>query len=366
MPTARPIADMTWLPYRIGMRDPGFRTAGGGFPAITGCFVFLHLADGTVGRGAAIAQERFGLGSQVVAAYLRELRPRLLGQDAMAPGARMQELRRLRQVPAVVLAGIDCALHELNALAVGQPLHFLFGGPVRARVAQARMVPAKPAPAMAQAASALAGEGYGFLKVKLLGRPETDLAAVAAVREAVGPAARLMVDANGAFDLKDALAILPVLDSLGVEIFEEPLARGDVSGLRRLRDIGRLRIEADESANSIPAIARLLSAEAVDIVGLKVSKLGGLAATFQAACLCDAAGIPYRLGAAFGPALLQAQSLSLAACLPNLVWASEQAVFADLVDDPGTGLEVRDGFLAVSDRPDCGVRLHLGNAAGGA
>lgn len=353
-----PIADMTWQPYRIGMRDQAFRSAGGTFPALTGCFVFLHLADGTVGRGAAIAQERFGLEPEVVAAYLRELRPRLLGQDAMAPGARMQELRRLRQVPAVVLAAIDCALHELNALVAGVPLHFLFGGPVRDRVAQARMVPAKPPPAMAQAASALVEEGYGFLKVKLLGRTEADLAGVAAVREAVGPAIRLMVDANGAFALKDALAILPELERLGVEIFEEPLAQGDVSGLRRLRDAGRLLIEADESADSIPAIARLQAAEAVDIVGLKVSKLGGLAATFQAACLCDAAGIPYRLGAAFGPALLQAQSLSLAACLPNLVWASEQAVFADLEDDPGIGLEVRDGSLSVSDRPDSGVRLN--------
>jgi len=348
---------MTWRAYRIGMRDADFRSAGGAFPAITGFFVFLHGPGGAVGRGTAIAQERFGLGPAVVEAYLQELKPRLVGQDAAAISARILALERLRQVPAVVRAGVDCALHELNATVRGMSLEGLFGGVLRDRVVQARMVPLKPPEEMARIAAGFVAEGYGFLKVKLVGRPGTDIPAVAAVREAVGPDIRLMVDANGAFGLKEALAILPELERLGVEIFEEPLALGDLSGLRALRGRARLRVEADESAASVAAIRQILAQEAVDIISLKVPKLGGLRATFQAACLCDAAGIPYRLGAAFGSALLQAQSLVLSACLPNLTWASEHAVFADYLDDPCTGLRVRNGALAVPVGADCGVRL---------
>lgn len=351
------IADMTWRHYRIAMKDPDWQTAGGRFPAIPGLFVFLHGDDGAVGRGTAIAQDRHGLGPDVVAAYLAELKPRLVGQDAAAITARMLDLERLVQVPNVVRAGIDCALHELNAVSRGVPLWSLFGGPVRTSIPQARMVPLKAPGEMARLARAFVAEGYRFLKLKAVGDIAVDLGRIAKVRDAVGRDIRLMIDANGGFALKDALAILPALQELAVEIFEQPLAAGDLDGLRRLRDAGRVLIEADESASSVAVVRQLLAMGAVDLVSLKLPKLGGMRGTLQAACLCDAAGIGYRLGTSFGSALLQAQSLVLAGCLPNLVWASEHAVFADYADDPCTGLQVTDGAMAVPDAPDSGVAL---------
>lgn len=351
------IVDMTWRAYRIGMSDPDWRSAGGRFEGITGQFVLLRDAEGIVGRGTAIAQERFGLGPDVVAAFLAELKPSILGRPAERIGACVAELERLWQVPAVVRAAIDCALHEMEARRRGLPLSALFGGPLRDSIPQVRMIPLKTPPAMGALASAFVAEGYRFLKLKVVGRPDEDLPRIAAVRAAVGPELRLMVDANGAYDLPDALAVLPDLRRLGVEIFEQPVGRDDLEGLRRLREAGLVRIEADESAASVAHVRRILDMRAVDIVGLKVPKLGGLRATVQAAALCDAAGIPYRFGTTFGSTLVQAQSLALAACLPGLTWASEHAVFADYADDPCRGLSVEAGALAVPVDADSGVRL---------
>lgn len=351
------IVDLSWRPYSIGMKDPDWETAGGRFPAIHGHFVFMRGEDGSLGRGTAIAQERYGLGPDVVAAFLAELKPRLVGREAGEVAARMLELERLLHLPNPVRAGIDCALHELNAVAAGLPLTAFFGGPVRHAVPQVRMVPVKAPEAMAAIARGFVAEGYRYLKLKAAGRVAEDVPRIAAVRDAVGPGIRLMIDANRGFDVKGALAILPELERLGIEIFEQPVAAGDLEGMRAIRDAARIPVEADESADSVAAVRRILAAGAADIVSLKVPKLGGLRATFQAACLCDAAGIPYRLGASFGSTLVQAQSLALAACLPNLVWASEHAVFADYADDPCTGLRVEAGSLAVPADPASGVRL---------
>ncbi|MEQ8349672.1 MAG: enolase C-terminal domain-like protein [Sneathiellaceae bacterium] len=351
------IADMTWRHYRIAMKDPDWQTAGGRFPAIPGLFVFLHGEDGAVGRGTAIAQERHGLGADVVAAYLAELKPRLVGQEAAAITARMLDLERLVQVPNVVRASVDCALHELNAVSRNVPLWSLLGGPVHRSIPQARMVPVKTPAEMAAIARGFVAEGYRFLKVKAIGDAAVDIGRIAGVRDAVGRDIRLMIDANGGFALKDALAILPALQELGVEIFEQPVAAGDLDGMRRLRDAGRILIEADEAAASIPVLRQILAMSAADLVSLKLPKLGGMRGTLQAACLCDAAGIGYRLGTSFGSGLLQAQSLVLAGCLPNLVWASEHAVFADYADDPCSGLTVTGGAMSVPDAPDCGVVL---------
>lgn len=351
------IVDVTWRDYRIRMKDPDWQTAGGRFPYIHGQFVFLHGEDGSIGRGTAIAQERYGLGPDLVAAFLAELKPRLVGRDAARIGVCMLELEKLLHVPNVVRAGIDCALHELNAVAAGLPPTALFGGPVRDSIPQARMVPIKAPEEMARIARSFVAEGYRFLKLKAVGEVAADADRIAAVRDAVGRDIRLMIDANRGFDTKGALAILPELERLGVEIFEQPVAAGDLEGMRAIRNAGRVPVEADESADSIASVRRILALGAADIVSIKVPKLGGMRACFHAACLCDAAGIPYRLGASFGSALVQAHSLALAACLPNLVWASEHAVFADYAGDPCSGLQVEDGSMAVPLAPDCGVRL---------
>src|SRR6185437_13256529 len=101
------------------------------------------------------------------------------------------------------------------------------------------------------------------------------IAGGAAAREAVGDAAVLTVDANQSFTAKEAVTFGRAIHGLGVQVFEQPVPRGDIAALRWVRERSALTIEADESADSLEAITALLRHEAVDAVSLKLSKLGG-------------------------------------------------------------------------------------------
>ena len=114
-------------------------------------------------------------------------------------------------------------------------------------------------------------------------------------------------------------------------------------------------VEADEAANSLQAVFRLVTERAVDAISLKIPKLGGLRNTLAAARLCEAAHIKHRLGATVGSRLLAAQALHLACALPGVDYACELGEFTRMYNDPFGGLKLVDGVITVPDGPGCGV-----------
>jgi len=93
----------------------------------------------------------------------------------------------------------------------------------------------------------------------------------------------------------------------------------------------------------------------VDVINLKVTNLGGIRRFLQAVRICEAGEVACRMGAAFGPALLQAMSLQCASVVRKLPYACELSEHLHLQDDPFTPLPVRDGQLRLPDGPGCGV-----------
>jgi L-Ala-D/L-Glu epimerase len=116
-------------------------------------------------------------------------------------------------------------------------------------------------------------------------------------------------------------------------------------------------VEADESAGSLADVAKLVSGRMVDVINLKVTKLGGIHNTLKAVALCEANGVGCQLGAAFGPLLLQAVSAHIAAAFRRLEYPCELAEHLHLMDDPFTPLPVDKGMVAVPTAPGSGVAL---------
>ena len=114
-------------------------------------------------------------------------------------------------------------------------------------------------------------------------------------------------------------------------------------------------IEADESAQTVHDVFRLVSERMVDVINLKVTKLGGLRRFMEAVRICEAGNVGCRVGAAFGPALMQAMSLQAASAVKSLPWACELSEHLHLQDDPFTALPVDDGHIQVPATPGCGV-----------
>ncbi|MGI9032530.1 MAG: enolase C-terminal domain-like protein [Acidimicrobiales bacterium] len=213
--------------------------------------------------------------------------------------------------------------------------------PVRSRVPVNALVPGvDPEQAAALAAAAVAG-GARCVKVKVGDAGGVDR--VAAVRSAVGPDVALRVDANGAWDLDTAVAVLGRLAAYDLELAEDPVRSLD--DLARLRRRVRVPLAADESVRSVGDAALLARLDAADAVVVKVQPLGGVV---PAMAVAEASGVPAVVSALYETSVGIAAGLALAAALPELRGAcglgTAALLAADVVADP---LVPVDGELAV-------------------
>jgi O-succinylbenzoate synthase len=209
----------------------------------------------------------------------------------------------------------------------------------RNRVAVNAIVPALSPDEAAALAAAAVGAGFGCVKVKVGVTAGTgdDIDRVAAVRDAVGPAVSLRVDANGAWDVDTAVAVLAALAAYDLELAEQPVASiGDLAAVRRRVTVP---VAADECIRSIDDARRLAATGAADAVVVKVQPLGGVAAAMAVA---EAAGVPAIVSSLYETSVGLAAGLALAAALPELPWACGLGTVALLAGDV-----VRDSLVPV-------------------
>jgi L-alanine-DL-glutamate epimerase-like enolase superfamily enzyme len=233
----------------------------------------------------------------------------------------------------------------------------LFGGKLRDSVPILRILAIKTPEEMAAQAQKLVDDGYRYLKIKVHGEVKEDIARVRAIRRQVGDGAHLTIDANQSYSVKDAIAALTRMAEFDIDLAEQPVAAGDLAGLKLVTESVPVTVEADESAASLADVMHLVSNRIVDAVSLKIPKLGGLRNTLAAARICEAGSIRYRMGAAVGSRLLSAHAMHMAACLPKMEYACELGEFARLLDDPFEGIEIENGRLSLPEGPGSGVHL---------
>lgn len=214
--------------------------------------------------------------------------------------------------------------------------------PVRTHVPVNVTVPAVPAD---RARAVVLASGCTTAKVKVAEPGHTlaqEQARLEAVRDALGTSGRIRVDANGAWDLGEALRRLPALDRAagGLEYAEQPCADvEDLAALRRRQDVP---VAADESVRRATDPLRVARAEAADVVVLKVQPLGGVRACLA---LADRLGLPVVVSSALETSIGIAAGLALAAALPDLPYACGLATVALLERDA-----VEDSLLPVDGR----------------
>lgn len=351
------IAAVALEPCTLRKQDPAWRFARGASPVTEGVIVTLTGDDGTQGYGYASATPHMGATRETLLAALKLLSPLLSGRDSIEITKLLQMLDRELAGHYQAKAAIDCALHDLNAKALGVPLYHLLGGKLRDSLPVLRILAIKSPDEMAAQAERLVQAGYRHLKIKVEGGVELDIARVAAIRERVGDGVHLTIDGNQAYSVKDAVRALTGMARYHIDLAEQPIAANDFAGLKLLTDSVPVTIEADESADSLDAVFRLVSGRMVDSISLKIPKLGGVRNTLAAARLCEAAHVSCRLGAAVGSRLLAAHAVHVAVALPSCDYACELGEFDRLLDDPFTGIEIQSGSITVPEHAGCGVFL---------
>jgi O-succinylbenzoate synthase len=203
-----------------------------------------------------------------------------------------------------------------------------------------------PAVGPERAAEIVRRGGCRTAKVKVAepGQSEADdLARVEAVRDALGPAAKIRVDANGGWDVDTAVRVLGLLDRFELEYAEQPCRT--VEELAAVRRRQHVPVAADESIRRAEDPLRVARLEAADIAVLKVQPLGGVRACLR---IAEDIGLPVVVSSALETSVGIAAGVALAAALPELPYAcglaTVQLLERDVVDDP---LLPVGGMLAV-------------------
>jgi L-alanine-DL-glutamate epimerase-like enolase superfamily enzyme len=261
-------------------------------------------ADGAVGLGYSYGE---AVAADLVGSKLAEV---VRGGDAMAVSAHWWAMRReLRNagVPGIcasAVSAVDVALWDLKARLLELPLASLLGM-VRDRVpvyGSGGFTSYSPERLERQFAH-WAGQGIEAMKMKIGREPARDPDRVAAARSAVGESVELYVDANGAYERKQALKLAEQFAALGVTWFEEPVSSDDLEGLRLIRDRAPagMRITAGEYGYDAWYFRRMLEAGAVDVLQSDATRCLGVSGFVQAASLAEAFGVP--ISAHTAPAL---------------------------------------------------------------
>lgn len=351
------IAKVEVLPCHMPQSDPKWRFSIHANRISKGWLVEITGDDGTVGYGYASATRHMGASSEGLKGVLDDFATLLIGRDPFDIEGILAALDHHLKGMNQAKAAIDCALHEVASRSLGIPLYKLLGGKLRSEFAVMRVLSLKEPHEMAAKGKELLDAGYEFIKIKVDGKLAFDTARVKAIRDAVGPSIRLIIDANQAYTPKNAIRLACNVVDCNVEIFEQPCKAEDHVGLKLVTDNSPIAIEADESAGSVRDVMALASGRIVDCVSLKVPKLGGLRNTIAAARICEAADIPVRLGAHVGPRLLSLHAMHVAAGLKELSFACEFGEFVRLQNDITQGLENVDGKVVLSDAPGSGASL---------
>jgi L-alanine-DL-glutamate epimerase-like enolase superfamily enzyme len=298
----------------------------------------------------------------------RELADAVLGLDAMGvPAAWDAMVRAVRNVgrpgiAATAISAVDTALWDLKARLLDVPLVTLLGA-ARARVPVygSGGFTSYSLATLEEQLGGWASRGITRVKMKVGRQPDDDPGRVRAARNAIGKDVELFVDANGAYDRKQALAFAGIFADLGVVWFEEPVSSDDLEGLRLVRDRAPagMDIAAGEYGYDPFYFRRMLDAGAVDVLQADVTRCLGVTGFLRAAALCDARSLP--LSAHCAPAL----HLHVACAAPRVRHIEyfhdhariEQMLFDGAVDPvdgalapdlsrPGHGLELRHDAAA--------------------
>jgi muconate cycloisomerase len=257
----------------------------------------------------------------VLAHLAGDLWPRVAGRE-LPPAGHLAGLATFLPAPrdpsnaaraALELAVLDCTLR-----AARRPMAAVLP-PVRRRVTYSGVVTSGSVERAVQHARRMRAIGLGHVKVKV--GFDDDVARVRAVREALGPEVSLRLDANGAWTLERAVEVLGAVAPLGIAAVEQPLPRGPVEDLARLRGATPVPVMVDESLVTEADAEALIEAKAADLFNIRVSKCGGLARSLAIAARASAMGIGVQVGSQVGEtAILAAAGRHLAAALPEVAF----------------------------------------------
>lgn len=336
-------------------------------------FVRIECEDGQIGWGEATLEGQ----SAAVAGAVATMAQALLGRDPRRIEDAWQMLYRrgcYRGGPVMMsaLSGIDMALWDLSARALGVPVHTMMGGRVRDRVRCYAWMGGDRAETAFEDLESLRAAGYGAAKLnvagetaRLAGHAQVD--AIAArlhdLRAAAGPDFDIAVDFHGRIDAATACVLLAEIAPMRPLFVEDPVLQTQTQELADIARATPIPLAAGERLTDRGAMRQLFEARAVRVANFDTAHVGGITEMRRLAAFCEFWDVTLAPHSPLGP-------IALAACLQidAACWSASLQEWSggihynggirqeDYLDRPAWRLE--DGMLTIPDGPGLGIDVN--------
>ncbi len=392
--TAASLACLGWNSIPTAAKPPAtkvveaeiFRVSiGGRYP------VLVRLMTDQGVRGIGEAAVAYGTGATAVSALIKELAESfVLGRDPSTVEAIWSDMYDhtfwAKGGGPLLFAGISAieqALWDLKARALDVPVYDLLGGKIRDKIrvyANGWSFRCNSPDEFAREAERVVQDGYTAIKFYPLATAEMDaeghirhvsqrsvnrdaeeraVESVKAVRRAVGPRIDLMVDMSAELTTDAVIRLGRKLEEYDIFFLEEPVDPFDVDALKKVSEHVNVPIATGERTYTRYGFRRILELHAADILQPDIGNTGGIMEAKKIAAMAETYNMrvqPHNCGSP----VLTAASLQVDACIPNFII---QELYPYRIPghyqivDHAPELEVKNGFITVSDRPGLGVEL---------
>ena len=340
------------------LADEGFTTTYGEEPSIRHhVIVKITSENGVVGIGEACPLPFTADDDpvQIKDEIDSQLAPFLIGKDPFNQEVFRELTDQFPYVGGTARTGVDLALYDLAGKIQSVPVFQILGGLYREHVEIAAVLGIGTPQSIADEAAFELNQGKKSVKIKVGLDVERDIETLKLVRETVGESAKIRADANTGYSVNQALEVLKASEELNLEYLEQPLAADDYEGFNQLRKASSIPIMADESVYTFEDAQKLIEHEAVDFLGLKLIKHGGIYQTKRIAKLAEENDIECVIISPWETQIGVSAAVHLVLSGSNFNHPHEIAP-GSLRDDPFQGLIVENGRYLPSFAPGLGIK----------
>ncbi|MBM3596988.1 MAG: hypothetical protein FJX35_02145 [Alphaproteobacteria bacterium] len=288
------------------------------------------------------------------------LAPAVIGEDPFRIAHLVQKMDLTLDGVEEAKAGIEMALWDIMGKALDTPVYNLLGGKVRDRIPLSYSIPFGTPEQMADFAKERVKAGHKTIKVKVGSEDGArDIAAVKAIREAIGPDLKLRVDGNmGWPTAKHAIRMIRAMEPWDLELVEQPLPAHDLDGMAEVRRNIGVPLMADESIRNPRSAMEVIRRGAADIANVYVTEAGGLYNAMRIFAMCEAAGMPCMIGSMPEFGIGTAAQIHLGVAMTNLGPDSDTCgVLYHEEDLLKPALRIENGFSYPPEAPGLGVTI---------
>ncbi|WP_448516859.1 L-Ala-D/L-Glu epimerase [Pseudothermotoga sp.] len=274
--------------------------------------VRLELEDGTVGLGEA--STLFVISGETVEIMMqaeKTVREMIVGEDVESYGKLFSRLQQLRATPAIK-AAVEFAIIDAFCKRIGIRPYQFFGG-AKDHIETDLTVGIMDLEKTLKKVKKIYEDGFRVIKIKVGKNFKEDVERVVESKK-IAPEAAFVVDANQGFTPKEAIEFANILHSERVEVvvYEQPVNRYNIEGLKLVRFNSPYPVAADESVFTKYDALRLIKEEAVDFINIKLMK-SGVSDALAIVHLAQSAGVQLMIGCMGESSLGINQSIHFAA-----------------------------------------------------